>query len=312
MQNKILKALFTLTEPAIRRVMPAADFPPVFIVGNVRAGTTIVYQYLAGCGEFCYFSNLERYYYRTPLSAACFFGAARTPRYFAQNHYGVITGEKAPSDGWEIFNRYFPRQYQPGNGPSPVLLQELIRQFTGLYNKPFLVKNNANTLRLFALHDLFREAIFIWVKRNPVHHIASVLRGRKANDVPEGTTWAVGPQDVSKSYGLRSELEEVCFQYLITEGFVRLFGQQTPAAHLIVVEYETFCRQPAATLDRVLTCFPHITAQRFQGLPVRFQPTGEEADALLSARIKTTLENVQPAASQWLEEQRIYFPLRDN
>lgn len=300
MPNKWTKALFGLTEPVLSRITGETVLPPVFIVGNIRSGTTLVYQYLTGALPLCFFSNLERYYYRTPLSSAAFFKAADKYSFTAESSFGEIPGKYSPSDGWEIFNRFFSNSFDPAITRPLKPLKKMIQQTSFLYNRPFIVKNNANTLRVFELYALFDHALFIRVNRSPVANIRSVLRGRKINAIPAGKCWAIGPAILPEKYRCRSELEEVCFQYQIVHGFLDRFFQSIPGRQGIEVNYESFCESPGDLLAAVGSSYPGITPREGAMVPQKFTPAVPDQDDPLTGDINNALAATRSMAADWV------------
>lgn len=300
MRNRWIKALFAMTAPIANRLAGESDFPPVFIVGNIRSGTTLVYQYLTGAFDSCYFSNLERYYYRTPLSSAYFFRAAQKYSFTDKSIFGEISGVYAPSDGWEIFNRYFSYYFNPGTQKSLLPLKKVIRQTSYIYHRPFFNKNNANSLRVFELNDLFGDALFISVRRSPVANICSVLKGRQENHIPAGQNWAVGPGILPVNWLQLTELEQACFQYHIVNGFLERFAATISPQRFIQVDYEAFCHAPGELLREVQQWYPSLELRGLESLPQQFEPSVEAGDPALTAAINEALSSTSAASADWV------------
>jgi len=216
-------------------------YPPIFIVGFIRSGTTIVYQYLNAQYKFAFFPNVARYHnYKHPFLSTWLHRChlSFTPNF--ESEYGHIKGKCAPCDGWEIFHRWFSYYMKPGTTHDLNDLKKIITAFEHLYQAPFLNKNNSNTLRLIELNLAFPDAIFIHVQRDIYSTVASVLKGRQQHNIPKNKFWGVAP-DIDLKFD--TELDLVVFQYLFCRKFVDKACTNIKT-NFIKVDYEEFCKNP--------------------------------------------------------------------
>jgi len=74
-------------------------YPPVFIIGAPRCGSTLLYKVLTECFKFFYFSNLTARFYKTPICGSLLQNMlgvrARTGEY--NFNYGQVEGLGSPN-----------------------------------------------------------------------------------------------------------------------------------------------------------------------------------------------------------------------
>lgn len=163
-----------------------------------------------------------------------------------------MQGPMAPSDGWGIFHRWWPK-YDHNQKIKTSNLHELktiVRLFEKMFGAPFINKNNANPIRILELSELFPEALFIRVKRDIYDEISSIMKGRKNNNIPNDQWWGVAPpQYFDKKFSCL--LERTIYQVQGVEQFLdKKFGI-IPKQQRTTVSYEYFCDHPHVIIDWV-------------------------------------------------------------
>lgn len=219
--------------------------PPMFIVGVPRSGTTIVYLHLINKFHFAYFTNISR-----RMSFFSIPSAILSRAFFRQNpsldsDFGVTRGALSPSDGWRIFHRWFPR-----NGTLPIEdmprlyeLKNIVRIYEKLFDAPFINKNNANSVRILELFQLFPDALFVHVHRDPLQAALSLLDARRRHRVHANEWWGPSPPDLIESR-FPSEESRVAQQVIGLQRHIEDSLSQIPDTQKISVAYEAFCRDP--------------------------------------------------------------------
>lgn len=236
----------------MRHLRLSNRWPPLFVVGAPRSGTTVVFQEVLATFELGYFPNRAKKRPHACVSRAL--GARWRFQPCWSSSYGVIPGPWAPSDGWEIFLRWFPEY--PGEGPvRRERLHELctiVRLYERIFRAPFANKNNANTTRIPELAELFPRALFLHVRRDPEDTVASLLEARRRHGVPPGRWWGAAPP------GLRaptSELELCVAGTLGVERAARAALAELAPERSFTVRYEEFCDDPSQATDWVASAF---------------------------------------------------------
>jgi len=235
---------------ALSAVRLKNKYPPLFIVGAPRSGTTLVYQYILNNFDFGYFPNVSKKHPKACILWAMW-GKLRygyEPGY--QNTYGIIDGPFAPSDGWRIFQRWFP-EYDYSSGVNEVRLFELknvVRVFETIFQAPFANKNNSNSVRIEYLNKLFPDAFFVYVSRDPIEATLSLLDARKQQEIALDNWWGVAPPQFFDC-DFSSEAERAVSQIWGVNSFIKESLARINPSRWIHVTYEQFCAEPEILLN---------------------------------------------------------------
>lgn len=218
--------------------------PPLFVVGAPRSGTTAVYLHLLSRWELAYFPNVARAHPRAPTTATWLArqGGRRWDPTYA-HRYGRVEGAMAPSDGWEIFHRWFPRydHRRPVDEARLHALRTTVRLHERIFGAPFSNKNNSNSVRIAHLARLFPDALFLAVHREPVATVLSLLEARERHGVPPGEWWSCSPpQFLDRPFS--DPVEQAVHQTWGVERFLRGSLEALPAERWRRVAFESVCR----------------------------------------------------------------------
>lgn len=247
-------SVVSLVEPPLVRLLRLENrLPPLFVVGAPRSGTTAVYLHLLGRFRMGYFPNLAKRHPRACVSALLWgraFGRRHRPTY--AHEYGDVAGDMAPSDGWDVFHRWFPR-YDHDRPVREGRLHELrtvVRLYEILFDAPFCNKNNSNSLRIPHLARLFPDALFVHVRRDPVATVLSLVEARARHGVGPGEWWSASPP---RFLGRRftDPVEQAVFQTWGVERHLRDSLDDLPAERWTGVDYERVSRDATALEDWV-------------------------------------------------------------
>lgn len=228
--------------------------PPTFVVGPPRAGTTLPALHVLVSFEFAYVPQLSKRRRSPSLTRVrrALAAAGWTPSY--ENRYGEAEDDLAPSDAWGLFERYFGA-YCEARAEDAVGARGLARRvaaFEQLFDAPFFVKNNANSMRVEALSALFPTALFVHVTRSLAESVASLLEARRRHATPLGQWWsAAPPQFLGRSFD--DELEQAAVTVAGIDAYLReRLPRCSPGRHL-EVDYERFCERPGDLTDWVVS-----------------------------------------------------------
>jgi hypothetical protein len=210
-------------------------YRPIFVVGCSRAGTTLVYKTLS---ESCEIGSLQR----------------ETHDFWVDLHplneknwdtHGLLAADASASDR-DCVTRYF-------------------YAWTG--HSRFVDKNNQNGLCIQYLHELFPDAVFVFVKRSPGDNINSLIEGWKkpeefatwSNDLPAKVAvengslkqWCFFLADGWRGY-VNAPVEDVAaFQYNAINRAILDAKSGIPSDQWAEVFYEDFLGDPVATFRRL-------------------------------------------------------------
>ena len=236
------------------------QFPPVFIVGVPRSGTTLLYQLMMSAFKFAYIPNVANTWYQCPITATRWALRWCQPyqSLFASRH-GYEQGCLAPSEAGNIWNRWFPYEkregfnYTPAGWLSDSAQQEIVRcvaHIEQLFDAPFLTKNVKMSVRIAALREMFPGALFIHISRDPLDAALSLLVVRRKNNKE---WWSVLPREYAELEAL-PELEQVCKQVYFTEQNI-LDDVKGISDRVHSLPYSTVCSQPHLTITELSQYF---------------------------------------------------------
>jgi len=153
-------------------------YPPVFIIGPPRTGTTLLYQVMVNRYNFSFMNNLTRIFYGAPylvdLLTSRWVKASVDNEY--TSHYGRAISLTGPSEAGNFWNRWYQND-KPYKEDLSLLRREVVA-ISQRHSTSVIFKNTYNSLRIISLTELFPEAIFIVCSRNPVDTAQSILKAR--------------------------------------------------------------------------------------------------------------------------------------
>ena len=227
-----------------------SQHPIVLVVGPPRAGTTLVYQTLAHHLPFSFFNNLSSLFPRSPITACKAFNRfLPSGELNADSYYGNTVELGAPNDGFHVWNRWLGEdRYHPPSHLS-VQQQASMRSFFNAWNhqfdRPFLNKNNRNMMCLELLDSTLDNVTFIVVKRDPFYVAQSLLKAREDVQGDRSIGWGAGADD-GQLNPAASPLEQVADQTRRLYEQLEMSERRVPAASVVDVQYEQFCRDPTS------------------------------------------------------------------
>ena len=241
--------------------------PPLFLLGHWRSGTTYLHNVLSKDDQFGFFSTFDAY-----LPGVFLTGEKRLKPLVASS-----IPKKRPMDdvamdadlpqedeyalgGTSVYSYYngwiFPRNMDVYN--KFVLLDDVkenvIGDFKNKYmhllkkasyknqGKQLLLKNPSNTARIKILLDLFPDAKFIHIQRNPYHQYLSMIRFMKL---------------VIPLYCIQNppsfDVIEQKMMNLYIEMYKKYFNEREliPKGNLVEIRYEDFISDPFSETKKI-------------------------------------------------------------
>lgn len=258
--RKLLHIGHQLTAPIDRPYLNSpvqCRWPPVFILGLPRSGTTLLYQVMVEAFHFAYFPNISNRFYMCPITAARV-GLRVCSEYRStfESDYGFENGCLAPSESGNIWNRWFPQERRDGFNYTPAgylkpndrsSIYQIIANFEHLFNAPFMTKNGKSCVRIPALLEIFPNALFIQIRREPVDTALSILLRLRKYRLQ---WWSVMPREVN-SFRNDAEIERVCKQVHFISQNLRQDIQEFSLHDLHSIEYESLCRNPTFEIEKI-------------------------------------------------------------
>ena len=252
--DRLLHRSLALPEKVFLRSLKLQNhFPPLFLVGPPRSGTTVMYLHIVNTFHVAYFPNISKYHPHACVTYALLgrmFARKYSPTY--DNVYGILHGSMAPSDGWEILARWFPTYNlsQPIREKRLYELKNVVCFFERFYNAPFLNRNIGNSIRIRTLNMLFPDALFVQITRNLPDAVFSLLEARKHYHRDLNQWWCTPPPQFYNNH-FDTELEQTVSQvWGLTDRIQEDLASISPKRWL-TISYESFCRTPEKLVNWV-------------------------------------------------------------
>ncbi len=263
-----------------RRFPAATDsanaLPLLLIVGPPRAGTTLVYQYLAQTLDVTYPSNLNSLFPRSVLFRRAH---SRSTKPELASYFGQTTGLNEPNDAFHIWNRWLgDDRYRTKTNLSEndaLEMQRFFAAWTDHAERPFLNKNNRNCHSLAVLADALPQAHFVVVNRDPTAIVRSLIRARRTVQGDETCGWGLLSQEDHADDPL-GYVRDVCEQVANANRILSEQVEKIDAASLHQTSYEQFCESPMALAEALNSRIPEVEireqATRFMPQSLRASP----------------------------------------
>lgn len=252
-------------------------FQPVFIMGDHRTGTTVLYEILGATECFnivtayhiIYRSELVHNYInqivdsRKQQLAALFDQKGLTDRGIDRVQAGPDTPEEY---GFALQNTGYRPQLKPGNLASFVELCKKI-QLTSDASRPLLLKNPWDFSNFMYVREAFPDSKFIFMHRNPIHTINSQLKATRSlvSTRNEYVALVVDWYDQIFRQPTRLQMTRFLFSTHFDLGLrvmTRHVARATdyflkhvpslPREEYVSVKYEDLCREPRRVVREIL------------------------------------------------------------
>lgn len=289
------RALGLAESTLVRGLKLEPRWPPLFIVGAPRSGTTLVYLHLVNAYRFAYVPNTAREHHPAALTYTAIHQGIHPYEPDYEPSYGHVEGPMGPSDGWELFHRWFPKydHDQPVRTHRLDELATIVALLERIFDAPFLNKNNNNSTRIGHLAELFDDALFVHVDRDLRDTSASLLEARRQHGVELGEWWSAAPPDrFDESFD--SELEQVVATIESLREHIRRDLEELDDDRWIETTYEAFCEAPEELEAWVL--------ETYQGHGVALEERPDRPEPDLEARSKSWDDETQAAFERLTDE----------
>jgi len=235
-------------------------FPIIFILGNPRSGSTLLLQWLASLGCFAYPSNLISRFYQAPylgakiqkvLAEYDFKGEIFDPDYEKKFHsdLGKTKGPLAPHEFWYFWRRFFKydeiqklEQENLNEIDVDLLLSEL-GAMEHEFQKPLVFKGMMFNWDIEFLNSIFEKALFINLKRNPIHNMDDIFYARK-NFFGDTKKWYSFKPPEYEQLKSKDPLTQVAGQVFYTNQYIDKQFEKISDDKILSIEYEDLCLNP--------------------------------------------------------------------
>jgi len=232
------------------------NYPPIFIIGPPRSGTTVIYQSMINYFNLPYMNNLVEHFYRVPnigVRISSIMGLyCRQVKY--SSRHGKTEGLAGPHEIGNFWYQWFPirQHYADEHTLSPNSRQQIrqvVNALTYYFSQSLLFKNVMHSVRIKALLTIFPNALFIVSKRDPLFVAQSIYKIRSSlND--ETNWWSVMPNEID--YLLNKPLiEQALYQVYYIEKQIRQDLYLREGTNFVEVKYENLEDDPVQEFENV-------------------------------------------------------------
>ncbi len=255
--NPLLKRL---ESGSLKRSTGKLRYPPIFIIGVPRTGTTLFYQLMLRRFNLAYVPNISGIFYEAPILVA------ELGKWLLAEHetsfdssYGRTKGLMAPHEAGKIWNRWYPTEQREGFNYSAEntvdesekdLMYQTVKGFEDIFDAPFLNKNVMHGVRIRSLVDIFPHALFIQMKRDRLRVAVSILHARTKNEENVSKWWSVMPKEIEHLRDL-PYLDQVAGQVYYVEKNISRDIERVGDWRLKEIHYESLCKSPRKEIRKV-------------------------------------------------------------
>lgn len=233
-------------------------YPPVFIIGPPKSGTTLLYKTLTDRYRSAYISNFTVKYYLTPICGTILEKLLdikhKKSSYVFDN--GYISGCTAPHEAGKFWSRWFPDKYTHyvmKNELSAKSLEDLKMEIGGIaYSKSatVIMKTVNNSMRIAPLLEAIPETKFIVCERNHFENAVSIVSARKRNEGESESWWSVKPKEIYQLLDhdvTYQAVSQVYFVHSQIDSDIKKYGENK----FLRISYEKLCDDAANTLNLI-------------------------------------------------------------
>lgn len=308
-RERRLARLNELLQPVGQRLEAAAPtaprWPPVFVFGPPRSGTTVLSQALAATRLLGFVSNFAARFWRAPalgmlIEATLGLRTDAPASNFASDH-GLTAGWAEPNEFGYFWSSHFdlggsthalgPRERERLDREA---LRRAIAAMESTADAPMAFKNNTwFTLQADLLAEIFPGCVLVACRRDPFFTAQSCLQMRRRLYGDDARWWSVRPADHAALVAL-PPLEQVAAQAIsIGAGMEHALARARAAGAAVVdASYARLASDPRGLVREVALAAglgAEAVEPALERVPARFESTDRarlapaEADALREA-----------------------------
>ena len=233
-------------------------YPPIFILGAPRSGSTLLIQSMIHYFDIAYMTNLSRNFFKVPLTGLWLqkhLFIKKPPMTF-NSRFGDTSGILGPNEAADFWYQWFPSGkniYVNEGEISKDILHDIRKKIIGLIRmskKPFLFKNLHNSMRILPLRKALPESLFIVCYRNPVDIAQSILQCREKNLGSRSSWWSVPPREyneIKNKPPLQQVVEQAYYIYRQIEKDLSIGDMEC----VFNLNYSDLCNRPTQTMKAI-------------------------------------------------------------
>lgn len=266
---KEINCLLAHVEDKVLENCGMPKYPVVFVMGNPRCGTTVMMQWLASTGKFCYPTNLLSRFYSAPYIGAKIQQLLMDKKYDFNNEIldfdqeitftsdiGKTKGALSPNEFWYFWRRFFPYgeiHYLDKKSLKKIDTRKFVAELAAIeavFDKPFGLKGGIVNLNIPFLSDILDKALFLYVKRNPFYNIQSILNTRVRQLGSREVWYSFKPREYESLKNF-NPIEQVAGQVFFINSYIEDALDQIHSSRRLQVNYEEFCSAPNTVFNKL-------------------------------------------------------------
>jgi LPS sulfotransferase NodH len=244
-----------------KRRAESNNVQPIFIVGAPRTGSTLLFELLISTYRMSYVTNFSALFFKTPAFAIKLQNRLRLCHQFSgRSEYGYVPGLAAPSEAGVLFKRWFGNgdEIQPSAGD--LLPAERVRATVAAISEtmggPFISKNLNNSLRVGRIHSVFPDAVYLFMRRDPVYTAQSIIVARRRLFDDDRQWFSVKPPNYRELADLEP-FAQVVSQIKSIEDGIRTMFDKRQIVNRFEIEYEALCGNWERVLEQTAESCRH-------------------------------------------------------
>ena len=256
---KLVKPIdLLLRKSEIKKLNESKDssMPIVLVLGGSISGTTLLYQTLERYLNVSYISNFIASFTNSPITAFKLFHKF-IPKSLksSKNYFGSVQGFGGPNDAFFLWNRWLGKDRN--NAPediseeSKIEIRTFFNTWLNTTKKPFLNKNNRNSLCAPMLDKIFPNIFFVEIYRNPVFVAQSIILSRRKIQGSDKIGWGLLSKDSEISDDPLTYIDDVCQQVHDVNQLIAKNRAKINPKKYIRRSYEDFCENPHSLVQIV-------------------------------------------------------------
>lgn len=226
-------------------------FPPIFIIGPPRSGTTLLYQLMSRSFDLGYINNFIGWFFRCPVSAAYLFKKYlnRSVHFDLKSKFGTTSGLNGTNEFGDFYYRWFPKKlYYKSEDPLTDSQVKDIRNelncIASVFNRSLILKNVVNSVRIKNFLKCFPDAVFIIVKRSQLDIAQSIFQARLKVNGNTSDWWSVKTKNFDSITQL-SVWEQIAMQIYEVELEINKYAKDTQFSdRFLEIDYRELCDDP--------------------------------------------------------------------
>ncbi|GBD96282.1 MAG TPA: sulfotransferase [Nitrospirae bacterium] len=246
-------------------------YPIVLIMGSPRSGTTLLLQWLASSGYFCYPTNMLSRFYEFPYIGSKI--QLMLTKYDFNNeifdfkeeipfdsNLGKTKGALAPNEFWYFWRRFFHfGEIQQLNEEELASIdhQKFVSELAAIeavFDKPFSMKGLIVNWNIPFITSIVEKVLFIYIKRHPFYNIQSLLNAR-INYYDDIKAWYSFKPPEYVDLKNCSPYEQVAGQVYFTNRAIEEGLARVEDAKVLEIAYEEFCQSPDLVFKQIINKF---------------------------------------------------------